>query len=542
MKLAKIGALLLSFALLAGMLVACDNDKNGEEEIYQNGEPTPNNNVAAEPFALPTGFSGIDFADGNFAFLANHFKPLEASENTRFELSEFRGAPAVKVTPDGGSDVYIAIDAESILGDRITDVRRIEVTIGIETPGGFEAVSGIVRARAGEDSLGTANWNIFAESVNPRVVGLDLVNQMWPGENNMFVIERLEDAAVGSGKTAGNIFIIGIAFLDGSGNALSVNSSAEFNMYPSFNQIRLRNIDFREMNGSSGASFENPFGGSDKWWGWHTHGSFDNPALHFLAPDINLGQILVLEFSEPPRAAVDLVWLGQGNNWGWPSRQSVIPENGTETRFEFNLPQLFGRQFEGFSTSHQTHIYLGYHNYDDDDGNRVDVVAADLLEILVDAYLIAEVKTRVPLLLFGDYKTGTRNFPIAIDDANTRAGWFSIGDTEKEALLSMHNLFHGNFLVEELQQAHTLILEFDEILPGAIELSWEGEGGIGETIADIRPGGEMIRTKLILDLAEIFEDWGSAEFMSSSFLRLYIGYADMSLYELPITNATFIFD
>jgi hypothetical protein len=538
MKLAKIIALMLSLALLAGIFVACKDDP---ENSNGNGD---DGIVDAGPFALPTGFSGIDFSDGNIGFLMNHFRALEASSETKVELSEFRGAPAVKITPaEDSSQVFLAIDAESLLGARISDLRRVEVHIGIENPGEFAAVSGNIRARTAENVSGpVSTWNIFAETVNPRMISLDLPNALWAGDGNLIIIERLEDAAGTSRRTESNIFIMGIAFLDEGGNALPVDTSVTFNEPLGFNEVKLRNVHLHTINGNSAPSLYIQ--------GWHSFGTLGADIVDYLSSDFNLALTFVVEFSEPPKGDVGLYWMGTFSNFVWVTDMPVIARaNSGETRFEVDLASTIGNDFARWPYSHETRfwLYYGGHECDtevDENGEPVwiDVDMDYLIPYITNAYFIAEEKTRVHLVILGDGADGNLEFPIAADDGNPhRAGWFAVED--EEILASMHpsRHFRTNFRNSELQQAHTLIFEFDEILTGAIGLAWEGEGGIGEEVADIRPGGVMERTRFSVDLNEIFDDWGGDAFMNSDYLRLYIIYDDMPLSELPLSMATFVF-
>jgi len=367
MKLAKFAALMLCIALFAGMLTAC-----GEKEENNNGSgnDNPGNNISAGDFSLPAGFSGIDFSNGNIDFLMLHYKPFDSSPNAKLELGQWGGANAAKITPDGAAVPYIAIDACSLLGDRVTDVRAVEVIMAVENPDGtFHAVAGEIIAYSGADRTESkASWSVFLERTNPNTARMELKNDnqhLVSGAYNMFIVKRADDSALiyNAQKehvrgTASNLYILGIGFLDVGGNYLPVNADAKFNEPPRFNESSIRHIELGEMNCINSANQS----------GWLTDET-DGIASPYLIEDMSAAQQLVLEFATPPRGELQLIWLGSGNDWSW-QQETVFPDGGiNETSVTLNLHAIFGdfdkakhENYDGDGIP-QMKLILGYFNY-----------------------------------------------------------------------------------------------------------------------------------------------------------------------------------
>jgi hypothetical protein len=390
MRLKKISALLLCFALLAGVMTACNGNGDNDPPPRDTGTGTGSNNAGTNlstTVELPAGFEGIDFSNGNIDFLMMHFKPFDSSPDARIELSEFAGAPAAKVTPAGTARPYIAIDACSLLGDRIGDVAALEVVMAVENPdGSFYAVSGEIIAHSGANRRATTDsWSIFMANRNPATIKMELGSErMVSGAYNMFIIRRIVDNALiyvdneyHSG-TASNIFITRIGFLDAAGNYLPVNADAGFNAPDGFNESAIRHIelgvemgdlvDFDEDDEDFDPSvlplIMNCIN-SDSQVGWLTNRT-DGLASPYLIEDMAAAQQLVLEFATPPKGGMQIIWLGSGNGWSW-NQQSVIPDGGLSgTSLTINLLDVFDdyhMQAGCTEENPQMKLLLGYFNY-----------------------------------------------------------------------------------------------------------------------------------------------------------------------------------
>jgi hypothetical protein len=363
-KLVKIGALLLSFALLTGVLAAC-GDKTDDPD---KPAPNPSSNI-------PENFQGIDFSNGNIDFLMLHYKPFDSSPDAKLELAQFEGMNAAKITPDGDAVPYVAIDACSLLGDRITDVRVLEVLMAVEHPDQFYAVEGQILAYSGEarkESRGL--WSIFLDSRNPNIARMELrIDEQRFVEDayNMFIINRkgsgtsTGDTALNIGKAAGNLYILRIGFLDAAGNYLPVDADAKFNEPEGFNESSIRyielGVDAEGMNNRN----------SDTQWGWLTDGT-DGKESPYLAEDFAAAQQLVLEFTSPPRGQIQIIWHGSSNGWTW--QELVVNPGGDLETTELIIDLTKMNDYDKFQeieydedgeVTTQIKMYLGYFGYSD---------------------------------------------------------------------------------------------------------------------------------------------------------------------------------
>lgn len=177
--------------------------------------------------ATAEGEASIDFEDGNAGFAAV-FSGMANSDASTLEVVEFNGSKALKVTNGSGKVPYVAIDAASLLGDKLADVASIEMTLGIENPDGkFFACSGNVILWNGDKlDSGKQAWSVYMEKKNPKTAsfGASLSADVAP----IFVITLDTDAGVSKGAANANLFIDDIKFLDASGNVIPADTSVSF--------------------------------------------------------------------------------------------------------------------------------------------------------------------------------------------------------------------------------------------------------------------------------------------------------------------------
>ncbi|MCL2638195.1 MAG: hypothetical protein FWD48_07455 [Oscillospiraceae bacterium] len=380
-KIPKLAALLLSFIMLVGLFAACGDSDEGEKGSDRNDPPanaTENNGgEQTQPTAsggtvtLPDNFVGVDFANGNIDFLMMHYRPLDSSPNAKVELVQWGGANVAKITPDGDFAPYLAIDADSLLGDRIADVAAIEIGIAVQHADGFHAVQGEIVARYGSDGkTAKAPWSVFLETRNPNVARMELKEdeRMIPGNFNMFIIDRngsgssVGDNSVDAGGAPGILYVTFIGFRDDAGNFIPVNADAGFNEPRAFNEnivdfiIELGveiGLDYGGMNCANSSNPEHQVG-------WLTDGvdSNDSP---YLAEEWAQAEQLILEFAAPPRGEVQLIWLGDGGGWRW-TQEVIIPANGTQSEFKIDLSSTFSN-FDDFGESESIKLMLGTFAY-----------------------------------------------------------------------------------------------------------------------------------------------------------------------------------
>lgn len=177
--------------------------------------------------ATAEGEVSVDFEDGNAGFAAV-FSGMANADASTLEVVEFNGSKALKVTNGSGKVPYVAIDAASLLGDKLADVASIEMSLGIENPDGkFFACSGNVIAWNGDKlDNGKQAWSVYMEKKNPKTAtfGVSLSNDVAP----IFVVTLDTDAGVSKGAANASLFIDDIKFLDADGNVIPADTSVSF--------------------------------------------------------------------------------------------------------------------------------------------------------------------------------------------------------------------------------------------------------------------------------------------------------------------------
>lgn len=238
MKAKKIAALLLSAAMTLS-LVACGGSDATEETAEVSAEETAEapaeETTAAEETEAPAEeaaaavASSIDFEDGAFGFVGNDKSVTTASDDAVFSVEDYNGSKALKVTPQGKSP-YVAIQADALLGDAISSVKTIEMSIGTENPDGtFYATAGNIYVFAGEDNAKLSQgWSVYLENANPKTVSYTLADDQTLVAGNYIVVSLETDNGKAKGATQANMYIDNIAFKDADGNLLSADTSAVY--------------------------------------------------------------------------------------------------------------------------------------------------------------------------------------------------------------------------------------------------------------------------------------------------------------------------
>lgn len=215
-------------------------------------EPTPDVTVD-----VPAG-SIIDFEDGNYGFITLNTAPGDADESI-LEIVDVNGSKALKVDVQNEKTPYLGFDVASLVGDRLVDIRSIEMTVYVEDPSGkFIACSGHIYAYSGEENLETADpWSVYLEDQNPkRIVGkLDKEEEYFvAGAKNLFAMTKLS----GNSGKASDFYIDDIVLRDANGEAIPVDTSVTFDAGLGYGTIDWSNlttiggeIAFEGSNGTS---------------------------------------------------------------------------------------------------------------------------------------------------------------------------------------------------------------------------------------------------------------------------------------------------
>ena len=178
----------------------------------------------------------VDFEDGNYAFVAIGNPSKKAIEGT-VELADYNGSKAVKVTPSGEGQLFIGINVDGLLGDKVADCVKITMDLGQEhSDGNFYAISGDFRAYTGDDASSLKEsslneWSVYLETKNPYTVTVKLGDASFTnGCDNYIIVHTNSDndvAVSDAGLEPAVLYIDNICFYDADGNVLEADTSCE---------------------------------------------------------------------------------------------------------------------------------------------------------------------------------------------------------------------------------------------------------------------------------------------------------------------------
>ena len=317
LKVKKIMALFLASAMTLS-LAGCGGNSATTETA---AEATETEQPAEEEAEAPAeeeesaqdvqGEVSIDFEDGAFGFVGSDKSVSSAADDSVFSVEDYNGSKALKVTPQGKMP-YVGIQADALLGDAISSLKTIEMTVGIENPDGdFYAVSGNIYAFVGESNEKTnAEWSVYLEKGNPKTISYTLADGKSFTAGNYIVVSLETDNGKADGKAQANMYIDNIVFKDADGKVLTADTSAEY-------VAASTGADRSNLCGLSGAVEFVDFACSGD--GWAQNG-FDMPQeiLDALVP----GAVVEISYSSEngdmwivmPDAAAGWMRVGDGNN------------------------------------------------------------------------------------------------------------------------------------------------------------------------------------------------------------------------------------
>ena len=211
-------------AVMTLSMVACGEQTGNDvtPTTAPTTAPTQAPVVDPEPTTAPAVATEatIDFEDGNYGFVMVRTKPRKA-DLSNLSLVDYNGSKAVFVENQGGAEMHVGIDVDAILGDKVTEVRKITMTVGETHPDGkFAAMSGYLAAFVGADLTETKleTWAVYMKNKNPKVVTFNLPEgtSFTAGNDNYITLVKDDDA----GAALGSIYIDDICFYDAAGNLL----------------------------------------------------------------------------------------------------------------------------------------------------------------------------------------------------------------------------------------------------------------------------------------------------------------------------------
>ncbi|MDR0293986.1 MAG: hypothetical protein LBH95_07540, partial [Oscillospiraceae bacterium] len=236
-------ALLLSVLLVFGtLLTACGDTASPSPVTPSTAEASDGGGggggglawddtpVVAQPKAIPDG--AITFDDGRTGYLAFNLTPGNADPSV-MSVIDYNGGKALKIETTEGGCPYLGIDISGLFGDRVADVREIDLRIWVEHPdGNFYASGGMLEAYTGEsNNRSEFLWGVALDKslFKELTAKLDDNRVFAPGAKNILVLTKTHDSAVTAGEHAANLIIDYIAFYDASGNIMTgYDTSASF--------------------------------------------------------------------------------------------------------------------------------------------------------------------------------------------------------------------------------------------------------------------------------------------------------------------------
>ena len=226
MKIKKIFALILASTMILSLVACGETGEISTSSDNSAGAETAEvsaNNADVTAITDPS----TDFSDGNFGFIGCDKVVNPNADNSVISLSEFDGTSAVKIEAQGAAP-FVAIQMDTMLGEKISDVAAVAVTIGTESAdGAFYATSGNIYSVISGEKLDVEPWSIYKEEINPKTAILELSA---PAAEGDYVVVSLEsDVAVeDKGLAQTSMYILDVTFMDSEGNTLDVDTTAVY--------------------------------------------------------------------------------------------------------------------------------------------------------------------------------------------------------------------------------------------------------------------------------------------------------------------------
>jgi hypothetical protein len=187
-------------------------NKQQEESSELETETAVTQTEVAEEI-VPKEEASIDFEDGLYGFVRIDKTLNPVCDNSIISIADYENSKALKVEGQG-KPIYIGVQIDKLLGDRISEVRSIEMTLGMENPDGqFSAVSGRIYGFVGNNNTKISqDWAIYLEDVNPKKITYQIEDWATLQEGNYLVISLETDTAMDKGATPAILYIDDISF------------------------------------------------------------------------------------------------------------------------------------------------------------------------------------------------------------------------------------------------------------------------------------------------------------------------------------------
>ncbi len=305
-------------ALSLSLLMVCSLAACSKKTEETNADVTPTTAATTaptqEPTPTPEAFVGIDFEDGLSGFVEVNPSPGDADEAV-LSVVDFNGSKQLLVDCQSFKVPYVGIDVSSLVGDKITEVRSIEMDItSVSADGVFRSISGKVVACSGADLTETKDdWSVYLDTKNPNKAKGILANEaeyFIAGAKNYFYLTKTTDTGKDVVAEPTDFYIDNIVLRDADGKAIPVDTSVGFDKPAGFGVEDWSNLtpvkDEVEIEGFSVGAAAWAQAGVDTVV---NGGTFD-------ASLIKPGTILTIKYNSTGN-----VWLvavpGEGAPYGW---------------------------------------------------------------------------------------------------------------------------------------------------------------------------------------------------------------------------------
>ena len=251
------------------------NDTSADATATPETTQEPTTEPTAEPTAEPTQEAAsyedgyyVNFEDGVYNFIGIDTIQPKCDPAT-LEIVDMNGSKALKITTTEGNIPFVGIDASSLLGSNVANLRKMTMDLTAEYPdGNFYSVSGKIYAYSGEElTKSSDDWAVYmADKTSKQIEAtLDEGEYFVEGCKNIFLLTKETDNAKEAGETPVVLYIDNIAFYDEAGNALPVDTTVSFDWPEGFgtpvaedwsNLTRVKNeVEITDLTGASDAAW-----------------------------------------------------------------------------------------------------------------------------------------------------------------------------------------------------------------------------------------------------------------------------------------------
>lgn len=238
--------LALSLSLLMVCSLAACSKKAKETTADATPTTAPTTAPTKEATPTPEPFVGIDFEDGQSGFVQVNPSPGDA-DATVLSVVDFNGSKQLFVDCQSFKVPYVGIDVSSLVGDKITEVRSIEMDItSVSADNVFRSISGKVVACSGVNLTETKDdWSVYLDTKNPNKAKGTLDNEaeyFVAGAKNYFYITKTTDTGKDVVESPSDFYIDNIVLRDANGNAIAVDTSVGFDKPAGFGEEDWSNL------------------------------------------------------------------------------------------------------------------------------------------------------------------------------------------------------------------------------------------------------------------------------------------------------------